>query len=58
MFDKKNFPIIFAGNSFDNSLDPYVVLPTAGGRASGFGYWVQPVGDGGTGFLQPVRLEC
>jgi hypothetical protein len=38
IFNKKKFPIIFAGNSFGHSLDPYVVLPTAGGRVSGFGY--------------------
>jgi hypothetical protein len=58
IFNKKKNPIIFAGNSFNHSLDPYVLLPIADGRASGFGYWVQPVGDGSTRFLQPVQLEC
>ncbi|KAM0873908.1 hypothetical protein ACQ4PT_037759 [Festuca glaucescens] len=45
-----------SGYSFDYSLDPYVIIYSAGGCAPGHGYWVQPVGDGSTGFLQPVRL--
>ena len=56
IFNKKKFSIIFAGYSHGYPLDPYVVLSSPGGRAPGFGYWVQPTGDGSTGFLQPVRL--
>jgi hypothetical protein len=48
--------IIFAGYSFGYPLYPYVVLFAAGGATPGYGYWVQPSGDGSTGFLQPVRL--
>lgn len=33
-----------------------MVLPAAGGGTCGHGYWVQPFGDGRTGFLQPVWL--
>lgn len=47
-----------SGYSFVYSLDPYVVLSTVGGRATGYGYWVQPTGNGSTGFLQPVRMAC
>nr|XP_051219774.1 uncharacterized protein LOC127336947 [Lolium perenne] len=46
----------FLGYSLGYPLDPYVVLSPAGGCAPRHGYWVQPVGDGSSGFLQPVRL--
>ncbi|KAK1612226.1 hypothetical protein QYE76_035899 [Lolium multiflorum] len=38
------------------ALDPYVVLSPAFHGPPGHGFWVQPFGDGSTGFLQPVRL--
>jgi hypothetical protein len=41
---------------FGHTLDLYVILLAAGGGTSGHRYWVQPFGDGRTGFLQPVRL--
>jgi hypothetical protein len=37
-------------------LDPYVVFSPARGAAGGDGFWVQPCGDGSSGFIQPVRL--
>jgi hypothetical protein len=36
--------------------DPYVVLSPTRGAAGGDGFWVQPFGDGSSGFIQPVRL--
>jgi hypothetical protein len=44
------FPIILVGYSFGYPLDPYVVFSPAGGVASGYEYWVQPFGDGSTGY--------
>jgi hypothetical protein len=56
IFNKKNFPSFLQVYSTSYSLDPYAVLSPAGGCAPGYGYWVQPLGDGSTGFIQPVRL--
>ncbi|XP_047092941.1 uncharacterized protein LOC124704713 [Lolium rigidum] len=47
-----------SGYPFSYSLDPYVVLSPARRGAPCYGYWVQPTGNGSTGFLQPVRLAC
>jgi hypothetical protein len=47
---------LFAGYPFNCPLDPYVVLSPAGGAAPRHGYWVQPFGDGSTGYLQPIRV--
>ncbi|XP_051190784.2 uncharacterized protein [Lolium perenne] len=41
---------LYSGCSVGYPLDPYVVLYPAGGCAPGHGYWVQPLGDGSTGF--------
>jgi hypothetical protein len=46
----------YAGYSFGYPLDPYVVLSPTRGAARGDGFWVQPFGDGSSGFIQPVRL--
>jgi hypothetical protein len=48
------FPHFLAGYPFGYPLDPYVVLSPAGGPTPGHGYWVQPFGDGSTGYLQPI----
>ena len=37
-------------------LDPYVVITEQCGGQGAFGYWVQPMGDGCTGYLQPVWM--
>ena len=37
-------------------MDPYVVLTQSYGLQGAFGYWVHPVGDGSTGYIQPVRM--
>ncbi|XP_044456329.1 uncharacterized protein [Triticum aestivum] len=34
--------------------NPYVVLTHSDGGQGAFGYWICPVGDGSTGYLQPV----
>lgn len=44
------------GYSLGYPLDPYVVLSTARGCAQRHGFWVQPFGNGSTGYIQPVRL--
>jgi hypothetical protein len=46
------FPHFLAGYPFNCPLDSYVVLSLAGGAAPGHGYWVQPFGDGRTGYQQ------
>ena len=33
-----------------------MVLTHSFGIQGAFGYWVQPVGDGSTGYIQPVRM--
>jgi hypothetical protein len=48
VFNKKNFPIIFAGYPYGYPLDPYVVLSTVGGGATCFEYWVQPTSNNNT----------
>jgi hypothetical protein len=34
----------------------FVVLPTANGATTRFGYWVQPTREGCMGFIQTVQL--
>jgi hypothetical protein len=48
--------LIFAGYPYGYPLDPYVVLSPTRGAAGSDGFWVQPFGDGSSGFIQPVRL--
>jgi hypothetical protein len=48
--------LIYAGYPYGYPLDPYVVLSLARGAAGGDGFWVQPFGDGSSGFIQLVRL--
>uniref|UniRef100_A0A8R7QNC9 Uncharacterized protein n=1 Tax=Triticum urartu TaxID=4572 RepID=A0A8R7QNC9_TRIUA len=38
------------------SLDPYMVLTHSYGLQGAFGYWVQPMGDGRSGYIQPVWM--
>jgi hypothetical protein len=46
----------FCNYSFGYALDPYVILSPAGGCLPVYRYLVQPLGEGSTGFIQPVRL--
>ena len=46
----------FAGYLQSYSLDPYVVLTHSYGIQGAFGYWVQPMEDGSSGYIQPVRM--
>jgi hypothetical protein len=46
----------FIGYSFGYLLDLYVVLSLACGAPPGHGYWVQPFGNGSTGYIQPIRM--
>jgi hypothetical protein len=34
----------------------HVVFSPVGGATSGHGYWVQPFGNGCSGYLQPIRV--
>jgi hypothetical protein len=49
-------PLSFSGYPYGYLLDSYVVLSSTRGAAGGDGFWVQPFGDGSSGFIQPVRL--
>ncbi|XP_044441416.1 disease resistance protein Pik-2 [Triticum aestivum] len=37
-------------------VDPYVVATHSDGGQGAFGYWIYPLGDGSTGYLQPVWM--
>jgi hypothetical protein len=49
-------PSNFSGYPYGHPLDPYVVLSPTRGEAGGDGFWVQPFGDGCSGFIQQIRL--
>ena len=44
------------GNIHGYSLDPFVIATHSYGLQGAFGYWVQPMGDGRTGYLQPIWI--
>ena len=46
----------FAGYFPCHCADPYVVVPHSDGGQGAFGYWIYPLGDGSSGYLQPVWL--
>ena len=46
----------FAGYLQSYSLDSYMILTHSYGLQGAFGYWVQPMGDGSSGYIQPVRM--
>jgi hypothetical protein len=46
------------GYSYGYALDPRMVLPSAGGAVGAYGYWMQPVGDGYSGYLLPGWLTA
>jgi hypothetical protein len=56
IFNKPKKTLIFAGYSYGYPLDSYVVLSPTRGAAFGDGLWVQPFGDGSSGFIQPVWM--
>jgi hypothetical protein len=56
IFNKTKKKLIYAGYPYGYPLDPYVVLSPARGAVEGDGFWVQPCGDGSSGFIQLVRL--
>ncbi|XP_037489690.1 heat shock 70 kDa protein 18-like [Triticum dicoccoides] len=37
-------------------IDPFVVITHSDGGQGAFGYWVYPLGDGCSGYLQPVWM--
>ena len=46
----------FAGLIPDYGTDPFVVATHPDGGQGAFGYWVFPLGDGSSGYLQPVWM--
>jgi hypothetical protein len=56
VFNKPKKKFLLAGYSYGYPLDPCVVLSLTRGAMGGDGFWVQPFGDGSSGFIQPVRL--
>ena len=55
-FEQRKYFKLLAGYFQSYSLDPDVVLTHSYGLQGAFGYWVQPMGDGGSGYIQPVRM--
>jgi hypothetical protein len=54
----KNTRFFFIGYPNCYPLELYVVVSLAGGAVLGHGFWVQPFGNGCSGFIQPVRLAA
>ena len=46
----------FAGFIPDYGSDPFVVATHPDEGQGAFGYWVYPLGDGSSGYLQPVWM--
>lgn len=55
IFNGKNYQF-FAGYLQSHFLNPYVVVTHSCGLPGAFGYWMQPLGDGGTDYLQPIWM--
>ena len=53
---KNNNYSFFAGFIPSYCADPYVVVTHSDGGQGAFGYWIYPLGDGSSGYLQPVWL--
>jgi hypothetical protein len=56
VFNKKRNCSPFTGYSYDYPLDSRLVLPSTGGAAGTYGYWMQPTRNGRSGYLQPGWL--
>ena len=39
-----------------SGVDPFVVATHSDGGQGAFGYWIYPLGDGSSGYLQPVWM--
>ena len=46
----------FAGYLPSHCADPYVVATHSDGGQGAFGYWIYPMGDGSSGYIQPVWM--
>jgi hypothetical protein len=46
----------FAGYIPHYGSDPFVVATHSDGGQGAFGYWIFPLGDGSSGYLQPVWM--
>ena len=56
IFNRQHTLTFYVGHLQSYRMDPYVVLTHSYGLQGAFGYWVQPMGDGGSGYIQPVRM--
>jgi hypothetical protein len=56
VFNKPKKILRFAGYSYGYPLDSYVVLSPTREAVRGDGFWVQPIGNGSTRFITPVRV--
>jgi len=45
-----------AGYLPSHCVDPYVVAAHSDGGQGAFGYWIYPMGDGNSGYIQPVWM--
>nr|XP_040256912.1 protein FATTY ACID EXPORT 5 [Aegilops tauschii subsp. strangulata] len=48
--------VLHTGYLQSHCIDPYVVPTHSDGGRGAFGYWVYPMGDGSTGYFQPVWM--
>ena len=48
--------LFFAGYLPSHCVHPYVVATYSDGGQGAFGYWIYPLGDGSTGYIQPVWM--
>ena len=46
----------FAGYFPSHGRDPFMVATHSDGGQGAFGYWIYPLGDGSSGYLQPVWM--
>jgi hypothetical protein len=56
IFNRQHIFNFLAGHFQSYRMDPYMVLAHSYGLQEAIGYWVQPVGDGSTGYIQPVWM--
>ena len=46
----------FAGYFPSHGVDPFMVATYSDEGQGAFGYWIYPLGDGSSGYLQPVWM--
>jgi hypothetical protein len=56
IFNKPKTSLFLQVILYGHPLDPYMVLSPTRGGGDGDDFWVQPFGNGCSGFIQPMRL--